>query len=65
MESNGIPVGGISLAQIEQSRKQMHQKIDAQYDELVRKILMDGKQLTIEDVINCCLWQQNRHGSRD
>ena len=49
MESNGIPVGSVSLAQIEQSRKQMHQKIDAQYDELVRKILMDGKQLTIED----------------
>lgn len=49
MESNGIPVGGISLAQIEQSRKQMHQKIDTQYDELVRKILMDGKQLTMED----------------
>ena len=49
MESNGIPVGGISLAQIEQSRKQMHQKIDAQYDELVRKIFMEGKQLTMED----------------
>lgn len=49
MESNGIPVGSISLAQIEQSRKQMHQKIDDQYDELVRKILMDGKQLTMDD----------------
>ena len=49
MERNGIPVGSVSLAQIEQSRKQMHQKIDAQYDELVRKILMDDKQLTMED----------------
>ena len=49
MESNGIPVGSLSLTQIEQSRKQMHQKIDAQYDELVRKILMDGKQLTMDD----------------
>ena len=49
MESNGIPVGSVSLAQIEQSRKQMHLKIDAQYDELVRKILMEGKQLTMYD----------------
>ena len=49
MESDGIPVGSISLAQIEQSRKQMHLKIDAQYDELVRKILMEGKQLTMDD----------------
>ena len=49
MESNAIPVGSLSLTQIEQSRKQMHQKIDAQYDELVRKILMDGKQLTMYD----------------
>lgn len=49
MESNGIPVGSLSLAQIEQSRKQMHQKIDAQYDELVRKLLMEGKNLTMDD----------------
>ena len=49
MESNGIPVGSISLAQIEQSRKQMYLKIDAQYDELVRKILVDGKQLAMDD----------------
>lgn len=49
MESNGIPVGGVSLTQIEQSRKQMHQKIDAQYDELVRKLLMEGKNLMMDD----------------
>ena len=49
MESNSLPIGSVSLTQIEQSRKQMHQKIDAQYDELVRKIFMDGKQLTMED----------------
>lgn len=49
MESNGIPAGSISLAQIEQSRKQMHLKIDAQYGELVRKILVNGNQLTIDD----------------
>lgn len=49
MESNGIPVGSVSLTQIEQSRKQMHQKMDAQYDELVRKILMEGKQLSMDD----------------
>ena len=47
MESNDVPVGSVSLVQIEQSRKQMHLKIDAQYDELVRKILMDGKQLAV------------------
>lgn len=49
MESNGVPIGSVSLAQIEQSRKQMHLKVDAQYDELVRKILMEGKQLTMDD----------------
>lgn len=49
MESNGIPIGGVSFAQIEQSRKQMHQKIDVQYDELVRKLLMEGKNLTMDD----------------
>ena len=49
MESNGVPVGGVSLVQIEQSRKQMHLKIDVQYDELVRKILMEGKQLAMGD----------------
>lgn len=49
MESNSIPTGSISVSQIEQSRKQMHQKIDDQYDELVRKILMEGKRLTMDD----------------
>ena len=49
MENNSIPAGSVSLTQIEQSRKQMHQKIDVQYDELVRKILMDGKQLALDD----------------
>lgn len=48
MESNGIPLGSVSMTQIEQSRKQMHRKIDAQYDELVRKILMEGKRLTMD-----------------
>ena len=48
MESNSFPIGSVSLTQIEQSRKQMHQKIDDQYDELVRKILMEGKQLTMD-----------------
>lgn len=49
MGSNGNPVGSVSLAQIEQSRKQMHQEIDAQYDELVRKILLEGTQLEMDD----------------
>ena len=49
MESNGIPVGSVSLTLIEQSLKQMHLKIDSQYDELVRKILLEGKQLTMDD----------------
>lgn len=48
MDSNSFPIGSVSLTQIEQSRKQMHQKIDDQYDELVRKILMEGKQLTMD-----------------
>ena len=49
MENNSIAAGRVSLTQVEQSRKQMHQKIDSQYDELVRKILMDGKQLVMDD----------------
>ena len=45
---SSIPVSSISLIQIEESRKQMHQKIDDQYDELIRKILLEGKQLKID-----------------
>ena len=47
MESNGVPISSVSVYEIERSRKQMYQKIDNQYDELVQKILMDGKQLTM------------------
>ncbi len=28
MEKNSAPIGGVSLAWVEQSREQMHQKID-------------------------------------
>lgn len=48
MESNNIPVGSVSLAQIEQSRKQMHRNIDDQYDVLVRKILMEDRCIELE-----------------
>lgn len=31
MEKNSAPIGGVSLARVEQSREQMHQKIDDLY----------------------------------
>lgn len=49
MEKNSAPIGGVSLARVEQSREQMHQKIDDLYDELVQKILTEGKRLTMGD----------------
>ena len=49
MEKNSAPIGGVSLARVEQSREQMHQKIDDLYDELVQKILTEGERLTIGD----------------
>mgnify|MGYP004628589373 FL=1 len=49
MEKNSAPIGGVSLAWVEQSREQMHQKIDDLYDELVQKILTEGKRLTMGD----------------
>ena len=49
MEKNSAPIGGVSLAGVEQSREQMHQKIDDLYDELVQKILTEGKRLTMGD----------------
>ena len=49
MEKNSAPIGGVSLAWVEQSREQMHQKIDDLYDELVQKILTEGKRLTMDD----------------
>ena len=49
MEKNSAPIGGVSLARVEQSREQMHQKIDDLYDELVQKILMEEKRLTMDD----------------
>ena len=49
MEKNSAPIGDVSLARVEQSREQMHQKIDDLYDELVQKILTEGKRLTMGD----------------
>lgn len=49
MEKNSAPIGGVSLARVEQSREQIHQKIDDLYDELVQKILMEEKRLTMGD----------------
>lgn len=46
---DSIPVSSLSLIQIELSRKQMHERIDAQYDELVLRILTEGKQITLDD----------------
>lgn len=52
MEKNSAPIGGVSLAWVEQSREQMHQKIDDLYDELVQKILTEGKRLTGEQLLS-------------
>lgn len=49
MEKNSAPIGGVSLARVEQSREQMHQKVDDLYDELVQKIPTEGKRLTMGD----------------
>ena len=44
-----ISYDSVSLALVEQSREQMHQKIDDLYDELAQKILMEEKRLTMDD----------------
>lgn len=49
MENNGISHGSVSVHQIEQSREQLHRIVDAQYDLLVQQVLMDGKQVHLED----------------
>ena len=49
MEKNSTFVDSVCLTRVEQSREQMHQKIDDLYDELVQKILTEGKQLTMGD----------------
>ena len=42
MELESKPLGSMSIRQIEESRKRMHEQIDAQYDELVSKALTEG-----------------------
>ena len=64
MEKNSAPIGGVSLAWVEQSREQMHQKIDDLYDELVQKILTEGKRLTMDDGEQLLSLAAD-HGSRD
>ena len=49
MEKNSTFIDSVCLIRVEQSRKQMHQKIDDLYDELVQKILMEEKRLTMDD----------------
>lgn len=42
-----IPFSSMSIRQIEQSRKAMHQQIDEQYDQLVASLLLEDKQVEI------------------
>ena len=49
MEKNSTFFDSVCLTRVEQSREQMHQKIDDLYDELVQKILTEGKRLTMDD----------------
>ena len=49
MEKNSTFFDSVCLTRVEQSREQMHQKIDDLYDELVQKILMEEKRLTMDD----------------
>ena len=49
MEKNSTFFDSVCLTRVEQSREQMHQKIDDLYDELVQKILTEGKRLTMGD----------------
>jgi len=42
-------VGSLTIRQIEQSRQDMHEKIDRQYDQLVHRVLTEGRQIQLSD----------------
>lgn len=43
------PTSSMNIAQIEQSREQIHKRIDAQYDAVVQKALSNGNNLSLTD----------------
>lgn len=43
------PTSSMNIAQIEQSREQIHKLIDAQYDDIVQKVLMNGNDLSLPE----------------
>lgn len=49
MDTNDKPVGSLTIRQIEQSRQDMHEKIDRQYDQLVHRVLMEGRQIQLSN----------------
>ncbi len=49
METMENPASSVSIAQIEQSREQMHKRIDAQYDAVVQKVLLKGKDISLPE----------------
>ena len=49
MDTNDKPVGGLTIRQIEQSRQEMHERVDREYDLLVHRILTEGRQLQLTD----------------
>lgn len=49
MEAKNMSRGSLDIAQIEQSREQMHRIIDKRYDVLVHKILTNGHELVLPE----------------
>lgn len=49
MEAKNMSRGSLDIAQIEQSREQMHRIIDKRYDGLVHKILTNGHELVLPE----------------
>ena len=47
MEYENKPIGSMSIQQIEDSRKRLHDRIDEQYDELVSKALTEGHEVRL------------------
>ena len=49
METMENPTRSMNIAQIEQSREQMHRRIDAQYDGIIQKVLMNGNDISLPE----------------
>lgn len=49
METMENPTSSMNIAQIEQSREQIHKRIDAQYDGIVQKMLMNGTDISLPE----------------